>query len=180
MQLIDHIRLIPDHPKPGIVFYDITPILLHAEALRFAVEELGRRFADAGATKIVAAEARGFLFGAPLAVALGVGFVPLRKPGKLPYRSVSVEYDLEYGTDSLCMHEDALTPEDRVLIIDDLLATGGTAAGMVKMVRRTGAVVAGVGFVVELAFLGGGAALDGTAHTSLVCIDRPAEVEQDG
>ncbi len=155
MNLRKLIRDIPDHPKKGILFFDITPLLGNPKGFAQAVDQLAERFADAGATKIVAAEARGFIFGAALAYKMGIGFVPVRKPGKLPYKTVSVTYDLEYGSDTLCMHEDALLRGEKVLVIDDLLATGGTLAGVIELVERFGAEIVGVGVVVELSFLNG-------------------------
>ncbi|WP_054647956.1 adenine phosphoribosyltransferase, partial [Salidesulfovibrio brasiliensis] len=125
MDLRSHIRDIPNYPKEGIVFFDITPMLSDPNAFRHTVDCLAEKFKDCGATKIVAAEARGFIFGAPLAYKMGIGFVPVRKPGKLPYETKCVTYDLEYGTDTLCMHADALEEGEKVLVIDDLLATGG-------------------------------------------------------
>ncbi len=155
MNLRDYIRDIPDYPKEGIVFFDITPILSDPTAFRYTVDQLAERFSDSGASKIVAAEARGFIFGAPLAYKLGIGFVPVRKPGKLPYKTREVTYDLEYGTDTLCMHEDALAKDEKVLVIDDLLATGGTVGGVFQLVQHMGANVVGVGFVIQLGFLDG-------------------------
>ena len=155
MDLRKLIRDIPDYPKQGILFFDITPLLGDPEGFRHAVDLLAERFADAQATKIVAAEARGFIFGAALAYKMGIGFVPVRKPGKLPYKTRSVSYDLEYGSDTLCMHEDALLRGEKVLVIDDLLATGGTLSGVVKLVEDFGAEIAGIGVVIELSFLNG-------------------------
>ena len=155
MDLRQLIRDIPDYPKQGILFFDITPLLGDPEGFRHAVDLLAERFADAKATKIVAAEARGFIFGAALAYKMGIGFVPVRKPGKLPYKTRSVSYDLEYGSDTLCMHEDALLRGEKVLVIDDLLATGGTLSGVVKLVEDFGAEIAGIGVVIELSFLNG-------------------------
>lgn len=155
MNLRDYIRDIPDYPKEGITFFDITPILSNPEVLNYAVDALAEKFKNPGATKIVAAEARGFIFGAPLACKMDIGFVPIRKPGKLPYKNRCVTYDLEYGTDTLCMHDDALKDGEKILIIDDLLATGGTAEGMIKLVREAGADIVGCGFVVNLGFLPG-------------------------
>jgi adenine phosphoribosyltransferase len=149
------IRDIPDFPKPGIVFKDITPLLLDPRALDLAVVELASWARPLGVDLVVAAEARGFILGAALARELGVGFVPARKPGKLPGETVSAEYILEYGVDALEMHADALRGGARVLLHDDLLATGGTARALCALVEGRGAVVAGVGFLVELAFLGG-------------------------
>lgn len=144
---------IPDYPQPGVVFKDITPVMGNAEAFRAAVEQLGDHFKDAGVTKVVGTEARGFLFGAPVACYMGVGFVPARKPGKLPREVYSEEYELEYGTDTLQIHQDALTPEDRVLIVDDLIATGGTSIATARLVEKAGAKVVGFGFLMELDFL---------------------------
>jgi adenine phosphoribosyltransferase len=155
MNLRTLIRDIPDYPKEGILFYDITPLLSSREGFQEAIDRLAVRFADAKATKIVAAEARGFIFGAALAYKMGLGFVPVRKPGKLPYKAKSVSYDLEYGSDTLCMHEDAIARGERVLLIDDLMATGGTLAGVIKLLEAFGAVVAGIGVVLELTFLNG-------------------------
>lgn len=173
MNLRDYIRDIPDYPKPGILFFDITPILKTPKALQYAVDILAEKLQDTGATKIVAAEARGFLFGTPLALKMDVGFIPVRKPGKLPFKNRSVTYDLEYGTDTLCMHEDAIEPHDKVLVIDDLLATGGTAVGMCQLVRETGAEIVGSGFVVELGFLDGAKVMRaaGVEPTCLLTID---------
>lgn len=168
MDLRACIRDIPNYPKDGIVYFDITPLLSNPTAFRYAVDALAERFADTGANKIVAAEARGFLFGAPLAYKLGIGFVPVRKPGKLPYKTTQVTYDLEYGTDTLYMHVDAVQKEDKVLVIDDLLATGGTVGGMLQLVQNTGASVVGIGFVIELGFLDGPAKLQGIPHEYLL------------
>lgn len=155
MDLRKLIRDIPDYPKEGILFFDITPLLGDAEGFRKAIDLLAERFADAKATKVVAAEARGFIFGAALAYRMGLGFVPVRKPGKLPYKTKSVSYDLEYGSDTLCIHEDALLRGEKVLVIDDLLATGGTLSGVIDLVEAFGAEIAGIGVVVELSFLNG-------------------------
>lgn len=149
------VRDIPDFPRPGIVFKDITPLLLDATALDQAVSELAALARPLSVDLVVAAEARGFILGAALARELGVGFVPARKPGKLPSETVSAEYVLEYGIDALEMHADALAGGIRVLVHDDLLATGGTAAAVCKLVEELGAVVAGCAFLVELSFLGG-------------------------
>lgn len=149
------IRDVPDFPKKGIVFKDITPLLGDSKGLNISVDLLAEPFSGSGITKVVGMESRGFIFGVPVAQKLGVGFVPVRKPGKLPAETVKEEYELEYGTDSLEMHRDALGGEDRVLIVDDLLATGGTAAATIKLVQSLGAEVVGVGFVIELGFLNG-------------------------
>lgn len=144
---------IPDYPEPGVVFKDITPLFGDAEALRAVVDELAGHFEGRGITKVVGAEARGFLVGVPVAYRLGCGFVPARKPGKLPREVFSQSYSLEYGTDELQIHTDALTPDDRVLIVDDLVATGGTAVATAKLVEQSGATVEGLAFILELAFL---------------------------
>lgn len=144
---------IPDYPEPGVVFKDITPLFADAEAMRRAVEAIAEPFQDAGITKVIGPEARGFMVGVPVALELGAGFVPARKPGKLPRETVSVSYELEYGTDTLEIHADALGAGDRVLIVDDLVATGGTAAATGKLVREMGAELVGYGCILELAFL---------------------------
>ncbi len=149
------IREIPDFPRPGIVFKDITPLLLDPRALDEAVSGLCELAMPWDVDFVVAAEARGFILGAALARALGAGFVPARKPGKLPHRTVSAEYTLEYGLDALEVHADALAGGARVLVHDDLLATGGTAGALCDLVAGLGAEIAGCAFLVELAFLGG-------------------------
>jgi len=163
------VRDIPDFPRPGIVFKDITPLLLDAAALDQAVSELAALARPLSVDLVVAAEARGFILGAALARELGVGFVPARKPGKLPSQTVSAEYVLEYGIDALEMHADALAGGIRVLVHDDLLATGGTAAAVCKLVEELGAVVAGCAFLVELSFLDGRARL--APHEVLTVIE---------
>src|SRR5437867_5638677 len=154
------VRDVPDFPKPGIIFKDITPVLLDPRLFDFAVERMTEPFADAGVTRVVAIESRGFMFGAPIALRLGAGLVPVRKPGKLPSKLHRVEYDLEYGTDALEMHADAIGARDRVLIVDDVLATGGTAQAAGRLVRARGAAVAGFTFLIELGFLSGRERLD--------------------
>ena len=149
------IRDIPDFPRPGIVFKDITPLLRDPASLRLAVRQLLQPFLGQPVTAVAGMEARGFIFGALVAWELGVGFVPLRKPGKLPHDVQSVAYDLEYGSAGLEVHRDALAPGDRVLLIDDLLATGGTAKASCELVESLGAEVAACAFVVELDFLNG-------------------------
>jgi adenine phosphoribosyltransferase len=151
----DWIRDVPDFPRPGIVFKDITPLLGHPEAFRAVVERMAGAFAGRGVAAVAAAEARGFIFGAPLALSLGAGFVPIRKPGKLPSATVSLEYQLEYGSDRLEVHTDALGPGRRVLLVDDVLATGGTMRACVELVRATGAEVVACAFALELTFLHG-------------------------
>jgi adenine phosphoribosyltransferase len=155
------VRDVPDFPKPGILFRDLTPLMGDGAAMRACVDLLVER-AQAhrpDVDVIVAVESRGFIFGAPVAAALGLGFAPVRKPGKLPSRTLRRSYALEYGTDSLEMHADAVTPGKRALIVDDLLATGGTAAATVELVREQGAIVVGALFVIELSFLPGRARL---------------------
>lgn len=153
LDLKDYIRDIPDFPKPGIMFRDITPLLASPDAFRETTRLLADRYRDAGITSVCAAEARGFIFAAPLAMELNASFVPVRKPGKLPFETESLEYDLEYGTDTLEMHVDAVKPGERVLIVDDLLATGGTMEACVKLAQKGGAEVVGCAFVIELTFL---------------------------
>lgn len=167
MDLRKFIRDVQDF-KPGITFFDITPLLADPGAFRYAIDALAERYKDSGANKIVAAEARGFIFGAPLAYKMNIGFIPVRKPGKLPYKTTSVTYDLEYGTDTLSMHVDAVGKGDKVLIIDDLLATGGTTNGMIKLVQQNGADIAGIGFLIELGFLDGPSKLEGIPHQYLL------------
>ncbi len=149
------IHTIPNYPSEGIMFRDVTGILDNAEAFSLSISVLAEKFANKGYTKVVGTEARGFLFGAPLALALNVGFVPVRKPGKLPRATFAESYQLEYGHDTLEIHQDALTPDDKVLIIDDLLATGGTIDATAKLIRRLGASVENAGFVISLPDLGG-------------------------
>ncbi len=144
---------IPDYPEKGVIFKDITPLFADGEALAALVDEIADHFAGKGITKVVGSEARGFLVGAPVAYKLGVGFIPARKPGKLPREVYSQSYSLEYGTDELQIHKDALEPGDVVLVVDDLVATAGTAVATAKLVEQTGAKVAGFSFILELAFL---------------------------
>lgn len=165
------IRDVPDFPKKGIVFKDITTLLRDPAAFREAVGRLEARFRGAKATAVLGIESRGFIFGAALADRLDVAFLPARKPGKLPYRTVAESYALEYGTDSLHLHEDAVKKGERILVVDDLLATGGTAAAACRLVERLGGTVAGVGFVVELTFLKGRARLEGRDVHALVSYD---------
>ncbi|MBN1478352.1 adenine phosphoribosyltransferase [Candidatus Sumerlaeota bacterium] len=163
------IRDVPDFPKPGIVFKDITTLLRDPEGLRRTIDHFADHCREHHLTAVVGVESRGFIFGAALADRLGVGFVPVRKPGKLPAETLSESYELEYGTDSLEIHRDALTTGDRVVIIDDLLATGGTLQATVKLVRALGAEVAEVLCLIELAFLNGRAKLtDVPLHTVIV------------
>jgi len=155
MDLASYVRDVPDFPKEGIVFKDIMPLVGNPEAFREAVKQMADPWRDKGVTHVVAAEARGFIFGTPIAMELDAGFAALRKPGKLPYKTKSVTYDLEYGTDTLCIHEDAVGPNDKVLIVDDLLATGGTIEGAAQLVRDLGAGIVGIQFLIELGFLNG-------------------------
>lgn len=155
------IREIPDYPKPGILFRDITPLLSDPEGLRRAIDLLVRHNADRSITHVCGMESRGFIFGAPLAMALSAGFVPVRKRGKLPAEVYTEAYELEYGVDHLEMHRDALDGNSRVLIVDDLIATGGTAVATMKLVAKSGAHVVGFDFVIELEALGGRAKLAG-------------------
>ena len=154
-QLANYIRSIPDFPKAGILFRDITPLLASPAAFAEAVRQLADHFRPARIDIVAAAEARGFIFAAPLALELGVGFVPVRKPGKLPFDTHAFHYELEYGTDTLEVHIDGFAPGNRVLLVDDLLATGGTMEACCRLAERAGAVVAGCAFVVELTGLGG-------------------------
>jgi adenine phosphoribosyltransferase len=170
--LAGHIRDIPDFPKPGIQFKDITPLLLDADALSEAVSQLAAWARPLEVDFVVAAEARGFILGAAVARELGAGFVPARKPGKLPHETISAEYILEYGVDALEMHADALADGARVLLHDDLLATGGTAQALAELIEGTGAVIAGCAFLVELAFLRGRRRLEGYDVHALVSYDE--------
>jgi adenine phosphoribosyltransferase len=162
------VRDVPDFPRPGILFRDLTPLMGDGAAMRACVDLLAERVAAHGPDVVVAVESRGFIFGAPVAAALGLGFAPVRKPGKLPSRTLRRTYDLEYGTDSLEMHADAVRPGARVVVVDDLLATGGTAAATVELVREQGAAVVAAIFVVELAFLAGRARLAAVPVEALI------------
>jgi adenine phosphoribosyltransferase len=162
------IRDLPDHPAPGIMFRDITPLLADPKAFRVAVDALVDLFAGAGIDHVVGIEARGFIFAAPVAYGLSAGFVPVRKPGKLPWQTEFIEYALEYGTDRLEIHLDAVAPGDRVLIVDDVLATGGTAVAAISLLDTIGATVVGLGFLLELDALGGRARLGERQVASLV------------
>ena len=163
-----HIREIPDFPKPGILFYDITTLLQDPLALRMTVDRFVWFFSGQRVDKVVGIESRGFMFGPIVAYNLNAGFVPIRKPGKLPYQTVRETYELEYGSDSIEMHRDAVKPGDRVLIVDDLIATGGTARAAAKLVESVGGTVAGCGFIVELTFLPGREKLEGYDVESLI------------
>ena len=162
------IRDVPDFPKPGILFKDITPVLASPDAFAAAVEAMAAPFEGAEVDVVLGMESRGFLFGPGVAQRLGAGFAPARKPGKLPWKTVSVSYELEYGTDSLELHQDAATAGSKVLIVDDLLATGGTAEATCKLVEGVGAKVIGLSFLVELEFLKGRERLPGAAVHAVV------------
>ncbi len=155
MDLKKFIADVPDFPKEGILFRDITPLMLNGEAYRFAAEQFVQFAKEKNANLIVGPEARGFIFGCPVAAQLSIGFAPVRKPGKLPREAVSVSYDLEYGSNELCLHADAIKKGDRVLIIDDLLATGGTVKATIDLVEKLGGEVVGLAFLIELAGLEG-------------------------
>jgi len=162
------IRDVPDFPKPGILFKDITPLLLNTLLFRSAIDLMAAPFRAAGVTRVVSIESRGFLLGAPIALAIEAGLVPIRKPGKLPAARGRVEYALEYGTDALEMHQDAVSGRDRALIVDDVLATGGTAQAAAKLVRNHGAQVVGFTFLIELDFLKGRERLQGERIEALL------------
>jgi adenine phosphoribosyltransferase len=162
------IRDVPDFPKPGIVFKDITPLLADHEAMEQIYAALAAPYEGQKIDRVLGVESRGFIFGTPLAQRLGVGFAPVRKPGKLPWKTVSESYALEYGEDTLELHEDAVHPGERIVIVDDLLATGGTLAATCKLVERLGAEIAGCSVVIELGFLAGREKLGGRPVHSLV------------
>ena len=163
------IREVPDFPRPGILFYDITTLLKDAKALRTVTDELTDRYATRGIAKVVGIESRGFIFGGTLATRLGAGFVPVRKPGKLPADLYEVKYNLEYGSSSLAIHRDAIGIGEKVLIVDDLLATGGTAAATVHLIRQLGGEIAALDFLVELKSLGGREKLAGyEVHSTII------------
>ena len=155
MRLEDYITNVPDFPEKGIQFKDITPLLNNAEAFHFTIDELAKYGKSLGATKVMGPDARGFIFGCPVAYSLGVGFVPVRKPGKLPRKTIDVSYTLEYGSNTLSIHADALKKGDKVYIIDDLMATGGTVVAAIELCHKLGAEVVGVGVVIELVDLKG-------------------------
>jgi adenine phosphoribosyltransferase len=171
MDLKSLIRDVPGFPKPGIVFKDITTLTKDPEGFREAVDQIVERYRNASVDVVVGIEARGFIFGGAVAYQLGAGFVPARKPGKLPAETVRAEYTLEYGTDAVEMHKDAITQGQRVLVVDDLLATGGTAAATVKLVRELGGEVVAVAFLIDLAFLKGRDKLSGCEVDCLIEYD---------
>jgi adenine phosphoribosyltransferase len=168
VDLKSFIRDIPDFPKPGILFRDITPLLASPQAFRETIHQLAAPFRNRGVQAVVAAEARGFIFAAPLALELSAGFVPIRKPGKLPFDTHAFHYELEYGTDTLEMHVDGVAAGQKVLIVDDLLATGGTVQACCKLLERVGAEVVACAFVIELAALKGRAAIAPYEAVSLI------------
>ncbi|HUG94173.1 MAG TPA: adenine phosphoribosyltransferase [Planctomycetaceae bacterium] len=168
LDLTHYIRNIPNFPKPGIMFRDITPLLAAPEAFREVIRRFADHFGAGGVNTVLAAEARGFIFAAPLALELDARFIPVRKPGKLPFNTHAFHYELEYGNDALEMHIDALRPGDRVLLVDDLLATGGTMQACVKLTQAAGAMVAGCAFVIELDFLDGRKRLEPNEVFSLI------------
>jgi adenine phosphoribosyltransferase len=165
------IREIPDYPKPGILFYDITPVLADPDAFAQLTDAIAAPYRNAGITKVAGIEARGFTVAAPVAEKLGAGFLPIRKPGKLPYEVERKEYQLEYGMDALEIHIDAAGAGDKVLLVDDVIATGGTAAAAISLLRALGAEVAGFAVFIELGFLNGVQALDGVPHHALLRYD---------
>ncbi|RME98524.1 MAG: adenine phosphoribosyltransferase, partial [Chloroflexi bacterium] len=168
MDLASTIRSVPDFPVEGILFYDITTLLKNPDALKYCIDQLAEKYQDFDIDVIVGMESRGFIFGMPLAYKLGVGFVPIRKPGKLPAETISESYALEYGTNTLEIHKDAIEAGQRVLVVDDLLATGGTARATCNLVERLGGEVAGVSFIIELTFLNGRNQLQGYDVFSLL------------
>jgi len=165
------VRDIPDFPEPGIVFKDISPVLADHAAFAALVEAMADPFRDLGVTKVAGIEARGFTLATPVAGRLGAGFIPIRKPGKLPYETMREEYTLEYGTDALEIHTDAAHEGEKVLVVDDVIATGGTAAAAVRLLRRLGADVVGFSVFIELAFLDGVEQLDGVRVNALLSYD---------
>lgn len=163
-----HIRDIPDFPKPGVVFKDITPLLADVNAFRFTIDAIADHFAGQTVDKVLGIEARGFIAAAPVAYRFGAGFVPVRKAGKLPWEVEREEYVLEYGTDLLEIHRDAVAPGEKVLIVDDVMATGGTAEATIRLVEHLGGDIVGLGFILELAFLGGRERVKGRDVLSLL------------
>ncbi len=170
-ELSSLIRDIPDFPEPGVVFKDITPVLADPKAFRLLIEKMAEPFADLDVTKVAGIEARGFTLATPIATILGAGFIPLRKPGKLPYETVKEEYELEYGVDALEVHTDAAVTDEKVLIVDDVIATGGTAAAAVTLLGGIGAEVVGFSVFIELVFLGGASKIDGVPLHALIRYD---------
>ncbi|MHC4116741.1 MAG: adenine phosphoribosyltransferase [Planctomycetota bacterium] len=171
IDLRKYIRDIPDWPKEGILFRDITPLLGDPDAFAAAIDALSAGFTDSGVEYVAAVEARGFIFGSAVAEKLGAGFVPIRKKGKLPWQTEAVTYDLEYGTDTLEVHRDAVSSGAKVLMVDDLLATGGTMAAACKLIEKIGGKVAGITFLVELTALGGAARISDYEVTSIISFE---------
>lgn len=174
-QLKAAIKTIPDYPREGILFRDVTSLLENSESFALTINLLTKRYENQAFTKVVGTEARGFIFGAPLALALGIGFIPVRKPGKLPRKTYAQTYQLEYGEDILEIHRDALVAHDKVLIIDDLLATGGTIEATAKLIRRVGAEVKDAGFVISLPDLGGEKRLEAMGLTPFSLVQYAGE-----
>jgi len=170
-RLVSLIRDIPDFPKPGVVFKDITPVLGDGKALSVLVDALAEPHLDSGISKVAGIEARGFTLATPVADRLGAGFIPVRKPGKLPHETMREDYSLEYGTDALEVHVDSVVEGEKVLVVDDVIATGGTAAAAVRLLQNVGADVVGIAVFIELAFLGGVEKLDGVPLHALVRYD---------
>jgi len=170
LDLKNHIRTVPDFPEAGIMYRDITTLLSHPGALKQSIEDLAAVYRDSNIDVVAGIDARGFIFGTAVALDLGVGFVPIRKKGKLPFKTYEQDYQLEYGTDTLQIHADAVTKDQRVLVIDDLIATGGTAEAAIKLLRRTGCEIIGAAFVIDLPDLGGAKAIEslGVPVTSLI------------
>ncbi|MCC7203320.1 MAG: adenine phosphoribosyltransferase [Nitrospirae bacterium] len=168
MDLKAKVREIPDFPKEGILFYDVTTLLKDAGGFKRVIDKIGSFYEGDGIQKVVAMESRGFILGAPVAYRLGAGFVPVRKPGKLPSDVYEAKYELEYGSDSLAIHQDAIAPGERVLIVDDLIATGGTVSATVQLVKKLGGIIHGVAFLIELTELRGRNKLDGYNVVSLL------------
>ena len=173
LKLKDHIRTIPDFPEVGIMYRDITTLLSHPAALQQSIDELAAPYKDAKIDAVAGIDARGFIFGTAVALALGVGFLPVRKKGKLPFETYEQDYDLEYGTDTLQIHADAVSEGQRVLVIDDLIATGGTAEAAIKLLQRTKCDVVGAAFVVDLPDIGGAKKIEslGVPVTALVAFE---------
>ncbi len=171
LDLKNYIRSVPDFPKKGIIFRDITTLLKDGEAFKHSIDALCELFPDSGANVIIGPESRGYIFGAAMAYKMGISFVPVRKPGKLPAETISETYELEYGTDTIEMHRDAIGADSKVLMIDDLLATGGTMAAACRMVEKLGGKIVGIGFLIELSFLKGREKLQDYPVHSLIDYD---------
>ena len=172
MDLKDYIAIVPDYPQPGISFKDITPLMNDGKAFRYATDRIVEFAKEKKVDLVVGPEARGFIVGCPVAYALGVGFSPVRKKGKLPRETIEVEYELEYGTNVLCIHKDAIKPGQRILIVDDLLATGGTINATIKLVEQLGGEVAGAAFLIELSYLEGRKKLEGYDVLALMSFEE--------